>query len=92
MTGVLNGVAPTPTTNKDFAVAFGRALWRPSLLPLPAFALKLAFGDTRARMMVEGQRVLPTRPLHYGFRYEYENIDAACKEFARLKYNAPKPY
>jgi len=43
-------------------------------------------------MMVEGQHVLPRRPLELGFRWEHEDIDSACREFARLRYDPVKPY
>ncbi|XP_037085747.1 epimerase family protein SDR39U1-like isoform X2 [Pollicipes pollicipes] len=92
VSGVLNGVAPQVVSNREFAAAFGRALWRPALVPLPAAAVRLAFGETRARMMVEGQRVLPRRPLQLGFEYQYPDIDSACREFAHLRYSPVKPY
>lgn len=92
MSGTLNGVAPQPVTNSEFSAALGKALWRPAVVPLPAAAVRLAFGETRARMMVEGQRVLPRRPLQLGFRYRYPDIESACKEVARLRYTPVKPY
>ena len=92
MSGTLNGVAPQPVTNREFSAALGKALWRPAVVPLPAAAVRLAFGETRARMMVEGQRVLPRRPLQFGFRYCYPDIESACKEVARLRYTPVKPY
>ncbi|GFY51191.1 hypothetical protein TNIN_406901 [Trichonephila inaurata madagascariensis] len=56
--GVLNGVSPQIITNKEFTKALARAMWRPAFFPLPAFVLKLAFGDERASMMLEGQKVV----------------------------------
>ncbi|XP_067012922.2 epimerase family protein SDR39U1 isoform X2 [Anabrus simplex] len=82
--GVLNGVAPQVVTNKDFALSFGKAMWRPAFIPVPEFALNVAFGDERAKIMTEGQKVVPKRVLQYGFEYRYPDIDSACRECARM--------
>ncbi|KAK3912428.1 Epimerase family protein SDR39U1 [Frankliniella fusca] len=84
VSGVLNGVAPQVITNKEFATAFGKAMWRPALLPVPKFALDVAFGDERAKIMTDGQKVIPKRVLEYGFKYDYPDIDKACVKCARL--------
>lgn len=84
--GILNGVAPHVVTNGEFSKAFGRALWRPVLIPLPAAVVNLLFGAERAKMMVEGQKVIPKRTLESGFRFKFTNITSACKEFSRLFY------
>ena len=70
-------------TNKDFAKAFARALWRPALIPVPEYALNLAFSEERAKMMTEGQKVIPKRTLAYGFQYKYPNIESACREVVK---------
>lgn len=57
-------------------------MWRPAFIPLPSFALKLAFGDERASMMIEGQRVIPKRTLESGYQFKYPSIEEACKECA----------
>lgn len=84
VSGVLNGVAPQVITNKEFASAFGKAMWRPAIIPVPKLALDLAFGNERAKIMTEGQKVIPKRVLEYGFKYEYPDIDKACAKCARL--------
>jgi len=85
--GVLNGVAPHVITNKEFATSFGNALYRPAILPLPVQVLNFLFSPERAKIMTEGQRVLPKRVMEYGFTYDYPTIDSACKEFARISYD-----
>ncbi|HET9677584.1 MAG TPA: TIGR01777 family oxidoreductase, partial [Solirubrobacterales bacterium] len=62
VSGVVNGAAPNPVTNKDFSKALGRALHRPAVAPVPAFALKLLYGDM-AEVVTEGQRAVPERAL-----------------------------
>lgn len=71
-------------TNKEFSDAFGKAMWRPALLPVPKFALDIAFGEERAKIMTEGQKVIPKRTLEYGFKFEYPDIDSACRNCSRL--------
>jgi uncharacterized protein (TIGR01777 family) len=76
--GIYNATAPTPVTNRDFAHALGRAIHRPSLLPTPAFALRLALGSEMANeMLLGGQRVLPVRATEEGFKFDHPDLDAA---------------
>ncbi|XP_055952774.1 epimerase family protein SDR39U1-like [Argiope bruennichi] len=82
--GILNGVSPQIITNKEFTQALARAMWRPALIPLPAFAVELAFGKERASMMLEGQKVVPKRTLESGYEYVYPDIKSACEECAHL--------
>ncbi|XP_038206315.1 epimerase family protein SDR39U1 [Zerene cesonia] len=82
--GILNGVAPQVITNGEFTQAFAKALSRPAFLPAPEFVLNLLLNEERAMLMTKGQHVTPKRVLDYGFKYKYDNIDAACKECAHL--------
>jgi uncharacterized protein len=74
--GVLNAGAPNPVTNRDFTHALGRAVGRPTLFPVPAFAGKLLFGEG-AMMLNEGQRVLPERTLASGYVFRHPDLDEA---------------
>lgn len=55
--GVLNGVAPQIITNRDFSSAFGKALWRPALIPLPEFVVDQLFGKERSVLLTTGMRI-----------------------------------
>ena len=77
--GPLNGTAPNPVTNGDFARALGRALNRPAFFPTPGFLLRLLVGEV-AEIVVTGQRVIPRRPLALGHAYKYPTIDAALAQ------------
>jgi NAD dependent epimerase/dehydratase family enzyme len=77
--GVLNATAPHPVTNANFTNALAVSLHRPAFLPIPAFALKLVFGEG-ALMMTEGQKVLPIRTREVGYTFKYPHIDAAMKD------------
>ena len=68
---------PAPVTNAEFAKALGRALHRPSVMPTPAFALRLALGEMADALLLSGQRALPVRAIDLGFRFRYANIDEA---------------
>jgi len=59
--GVLNGVSTQQITNKQFTNALGNTLRRPTVIPLPSFAVQLVFGAERATMLLEGQHVTPKR-------------------------------
>jgi uncharacterized protein len=74
--GPINGTAPNPVTNRDFAKALGRALHRPSFLPTPGFALRLMLGEV-AEALVTGQRVLPKRAQALGYSFKFPQLDAA---------------
>ncbi|XP_046396300.1 epimerase family protein SDR39U1 [Ischnura elegans] len=77
--GVYNGVAPGCVTNAEFTKAFASAIRRPAFIPVPHFALNIAFGEERAKIMTEGQRVKPCKALEDGFVFLYPEIDSACK-------------
>lgn len=77
---VLNGVAPVLDTNREFTEALGRALRRPTLLPVPGFAMRALLGAERAVVLMEGQRVAPKRTLETGYEYQYPDLQAALKE------------
>ncbi len=70
VSGPLNAVAPEQITNRDVAHAIGRALGRPSWLPVPGFALTLALGEFGTSLL-EGQRLAPRTLLDAGFRFRH---------------------
>jgi hypothetical protein len=77
--GPINMVAPNPVTNRDFTAAFGRALHRPTLLPVPAFALRLAVGEIADEALLASNRAVPQRLLDTGFEFRYPEIGAALR-------------
>ena len=77
--GPFNGAAPEPVTNRDFSKALGRALHRPAVAPVPAFAIKLLYGDM-AEIVTEGQRAVPERALAQGYAFRRPELDAALAD------------
>lgn len=82
--GVLNAVALEPVRNADFTKALARALRRPACLPVPAFALRLLFGEG-AQVLTQGQRVLPERTLDSGYRFRSPELATALGEITRRR-------
>jgi uncharacterized protein (TIGR01777 family) len=79
LVGAVNGTSPNPATNADFSKALGRALHRPAVLPVPAFALKVLFGEM-AQILLEGQRALPKKLLFTGYEFKYPELPGALED------------
>jgi hypothetical protein len=78
MSGVYHLSAPNPVTNKEFTRTLGRALNRPTVLPVPSPMLKLAFGEG-ADVMTSGQHVTSTRLPESGFEFRYPDLPRALE-------------
>jgi NAD dependent epimerase/dehydratase family enzyme len=74
--GVLNGTAPQPVTNKTLTKSIGRALHRPSFMPTPRLMLRLMLGEV-ANVITTGQRVLPQRAIEWGYNFRFPEVDGA---------------
>lgn len=77
--GPLNVTAPESATNAELSRALGRALGRPAVLPVPALALRLRYGEM-AQIVTTGQRVVPARLLQLGHRFDHPQLDAALRD------------
>ncbi|HEY6139647.1 MAG TPA: TIGR01777 family oxidoreductase [Thermoanaerobaculia bacterium] len=75
--GVYNATSPEPATNRDFTRALGSAMHRPAIVPAPAFALRLLFGQMADEVLLGGQRVMPARAAREGFVFEVPNLPRA---------------
>jgi uncharacterized protein (TIGR01777 family) len=81
--GVFNITAPTPVTNRDFTRALGRALHRPAIVPIPAFAMRVLFGQMAEETLLQGQRVIPSRAVAEGFRFVHGTVESAIQQALR---------
>lgn len=79
MSGVFNAVSPYPATNAEFTKALGKAVRRPALFPAPAFAIRTALGEM-STIVLEGQKVLPTRFKEKKFQFKSATLEKALKE------------
>jgi uncharacterized protein (TIGR01777 family) len=77
--GAFNLSAPNPVTNAGFGRVLGRVLGRPYYFPVPAFAIKLAFGEVTS-VLLEGQRAVPRRLLDLGFAFRFPDAEAALRD------------
>lgn len=78
LNGPVNATAPDPRRNRDFAKAIGKAMKRPSRIPTPGFALRLALGEF-GHSLTQGQRVLPIAAQNAGFEFKYPTLEAALE-------------
>jgi uncharacterized protein len=79
VSGVINGSAPNPVTNKEWSKALGRALHRPAVLPIPGIAVEVKFGREFGKVAQGGQRVLPKRTEELGYAFKFPEIDGALR-------------
>jgi uncharacterized protein (TIGR01777 family) len=80
--GPINGTAPNPVTNKEFAKALGKVLGRPAFAPTPALALRLMLGEV-AEVITTGQRVVPARAMKLGYVFEFPEIESALYDLLK---------
>lgn len=79
MAGAANLVAPNPVRSAEFAATLGHVLSRPAIIPLPAFALELAFGEMAQATLLAGQRAIPKALLGVGFGFRTPTLEAALR-------------
>jgi uncharacterized protein (TIGR01777 family) len=77
--GPVNAVAPHPVTNREFTKTLGRVLARPTLLPMPAFAARLAFGEMADELLLSSARVEPARLSAAGYDFRYPTLEGGLR-------------
>jgi uncharacterized protein (TIGR01777 family) len=77
--GPFNLTAPHPVTNAQFNAALGRVLHRPAKLPIPGFALRLAFGEM-STVLIDGQRAVPARLMRLGYAFRFTDLETALRD------------
>jgi uncharacterized protein (TIGR01777 family) len=85
--GPANLVAPNPVTNAEFARTLGRVLTRPSLIPVPAFALELLYGEMARATLLAGQRALPKTLSASGFEFTEPTLEGALRAELQSRVN-----
>jgi uncharacterized protein (TIGR01777 family) len=79
LAGPVNTVAPEPVTSRTFAATLGGILKRPALLPVPAPALKLLFGEMADTALLSSQRLSATRLLGSGYTFRHPTLEVALR-------------
>ncbi|MDE3069336.1 MAG: TIGR01777 family oxidoreductase [Acidobacteriota bacterium] len=77
--GPFNVTAPNPASNAELSHALGRVLGRPAVLPVPAAALRLLYGEM-ASIVIDGARVVPAKLLDLGFGFAFPQLEPALRE------------
>lgn len=80
--GIYNVASPNPVTNADFSKILGRVMGRPSLLPVPEFALKLLLGEVSA-LVLEGRPVSVRKLETLGFTFRFPMLEAAMRDILK---------
>jgi uncharacterized protein (TIGR01777 family) len=80
--GPFNLTAPGALTNADFGRVIGRVMGRPSFVPVPGFAMKLAFGEVTS-VLLEGQRAVPSRLDEMGFQFRFPDAESALRHLLK---------
>ena len=79
LNGPVNLTAPNPVTNKEFTTTLGEVLKRPAVVPIPAFAAKLAFGEMANDLLLASTKVAPKRLSDSGYKFQYPELENALK-------------
>jgi uncharacterized protein len=77
--GAVNVASPRPVTQSEFARTLGRVLGRPTVLGMPAFAVRLMFGEMANELLLSSQRLDPARLLSSGFEFRFPELEAALR-------------
>jgi uncharacterized protein (TIGR01777 family) len=80
VSGPVNFVAPNAVTNAEFTKTLGHVLSRPTLFPIPAFGVRLAFGEMGEALLLSGQRVKPSIMEESGFRFTWPTLEPALRD------------
>ena len=83
ISGPINLSAPNPVTNRDFTHALARALRRPAVFPVPAFALRMAFGEMADAALLSSTRALPDKLIASGYSFIYTDLEAALRQIIK---------
>jgi uncharacterized protein (TIGR01777 family) len=79
LAGAANVVAPAPVTNAEFTRALAGALHRPALLPMPAFAVRAAFGQMGDELLLASARVAPSKLQASGYNFRHADLGPALQ-------------
>jgi uncharacterized protein (TIGR01777 family) len=79
LSGPVNAVAANAVTNREFTKTLGRVLSRPTLVPMPAAAARLALGEMANELLLASTRVEPKRLLESGYEFRHAELEPALR-------------
>ena len=77
--GAVNVASPNPVTNEEFTKTLGEVLYRPTILPLPEFAVNLVFGEMGDALLIHSTRVEPKRLNELGYSFKFPELRSALE-------------
>jgi uncharacterized protein (TIGR01777 family) len=83
--GPVNFVAPNAVSNRKFTKTLGRVLRKPTILPLPAFAARLAFGEMAEELLLTSTRVFPKKIVEFGYKFRHPELGEALKHILKAE-------
>jgi uncharacterized protein (TIGR01777 family) len=83
ISGPVNMTAPEAVTNAGFSATLGCALHRPAVIPLPAFAARLALGEMAEELLLSSQRVEPVVLSQTGYRFKHPTLEASLRDILK---------
>ncbi|PYX48862.1 MAG: TIGR01777 family protein [Acidobacteria bacterium] len=81
--GPVNMVAPRPVTNEEFTRTLASVLARPAIFPMPAFVVKLVFGEMGETVLLGSQRVEPTQLVMSGYPFRFSSLRASLENILK---------
>lgn len=79
MKGIVNGTGPNPVTNATFTDILGRILNRPTVVPVPAIAVRAMLGEMGDELLLQGQRARPEAAVAAGYPFRYEGLEDSLR-------------
>ncbi len=79
LSGPVNVTSPNSATNREFTKLLGKVLRRPTILPMPAFAARVALGEMADELLLTSARVLPTRLQETGYEFRCPDLEGALR-------------
>jgi len=79
ISGSVNLVSPNPVTNMEFAKTLGKIIKRPTILPMPAFAARLLFGEMADALLLSSARVYPDKLISSGYEFSHPTLESALR-------------
>jgi uncharacterized protein len=80
ISGPVNMVSPNPVRNAEFTKTLASVLNRPAILPMPAFAARLAFGQMADELLLASQRVEPSKLVSSGYMFKRPDLRSALQD------------
>jgi uncharacterized protein (TIGR01777 family) len=77
--GPVNAASPGAVTNEEFTRTLGKVLGRPTVVPMPAFAARLMFGEMADELLLASARMQPASLMSSGYRFQYPDLTAALR-------------